>query len=116
MSAKPANRSPLYGRVAVITGASSGIGAAVASALVKQGCHVALGARRLEALEAVQRNFGVAEGKSIIRATDVTDRKQVEELVRAATSELGPVDILVSCAGVMYFTMMANVQTEEWER
>jgi NADP-dependent 3-hydroxy acid dehydrogenase YdfG len=116
MSAKPANRSPLYGRVAVITGASSGIGAAVASALVKQGCHVALGARRLEALEAVQRNFGAAEGKSIIRATDVTDKKQVEELVRAATEELGPVDILVSCAGVMYFTMMANVQTEEWER
>lgn len=116
MAAKPTNRSPLYGRVAVITGASSGIGAAVTTALVKQGCHVALGARRLEALEAVQRNFGTAEGKSIIRATDVTDKKQVEELVRAATEELGAVDILVSCAGVMYFTMMANVQTEEWER
>jgi NADP-dependent 3-hydroxy acid dehydrogenase YdfG len=46
----------------------------------------------------------------------VTDRKQVEALVQAANDELGPVDILVSCAGVMYYTMMANTQVEEWDR
>ncbi|KAJ9293451.1 hypothetical protein DTO271G3_7716 [Paecilomyces variotii] len=115
-SAKPITRGPLSGRVAVITGASSGIGEAVAVALAKEGCHIALAARRLDALEAVKRRLVVREGKVIIRKTDVTDKAQVDALFRAANDELGPVDILVSCAGVMYFTMMANTQTEEWER
>jgi amino acid adenylation domain-containing protein/thioester reductase-like protein len=113
---KPISRSPLSGRVAVITGASSGIGRAVAIALAKQGCHVALGARRLDALEAVKQKTANHDVRAIILQTDVTSKRQVEALVHAATEELGPVDILVSCAGVMYFTMMANVQTEEWER
>lgn len=115
-SAQPIRRGPLSGRVAVVMGASSGIGAAVATALAREGVHVALGARRTEALEAVKRRLAVREGKVIIRQTDVTDKTQVEALVRAADNELGPVDILVSCAGVMYFTMMANAQMEEWNR
>jgi NADP-dependent 3-hydroxy acid dehydrogenase YdfG len=48
--------------------------------------------------------------------TDVTNKQQVEDLVSKTAAELGPIDILVNCAGVMYFTMMANVQTEEWDR
>ena len=56
------------------------------------------------------------EGKVILQQTDVTDKNQVEALVHAANDELGPVDIVVSCAGVMYFTMMANAQTDEWDR
>ncbi|GAD98891.1 NRPS-like enzyme [Paecilomyces variotii No. 5] len=115
-TAKPITRGPLSGRVAVITGASSGIGEAVAVALAKEGCHIALAARRLDALEAVKRRLVVREGKVIIRKTDVTDKAQVDALIRDANDELGPVDILVSCAGVMYFTMMANTQTEEWDR
>lgn len=115
-TARPITRGPLSGKVAVVTGASSGIGAAVASALAKEGCHVALGARRLEALESVKQRLVMREGKAIIRRTDVTDKAQVEDLLRAASSELGPVDILVSCAGVMYTTLMANAQTDEWER
>lgn len=107
---------PLSGRVAVITGASSGIGAAVAAALAKAGVHLALAARRTDALEAIKRRLVIREGKVIIRKTDVTDRKQVEALMRDAEHELGPVDILVSCAGVMYFTMMANSHVEEWDR
>ncbi|KAF2258350.1 linear gramicidin synthetase subunit C [Lojkania enalia] len=109
-------RGPLFGRVAVVTGASSGIGAATAAALAKAGCHVAIAARRTDALEAVKRKMVVREGKVLIRQTDVTDKKQVEDLMAATEKELGPIDIVVSCAGVMYFTMMANVQTEEWER
>lgn len=109
-------RGPLSGKVAVVTGASSGIGAAVAAALAKEGCHIALGARRLDALEGVKRKLVIREGKVIIRSTDVTKKDQVEALFKAASKELGPIDILVSCAGVMYFTMMANVQTEDWER
>ncbi|KAK3622611.1 hypothetical protein LTR56_022076 [Elasticomyces elasticus] len=109
-------KSVLTGKVAVITGASSGIGAAVAAALAREGCHLALGARRTEVLEAVKRRLAIREGKVIIRQTDVTDRPQVQALMQAAETELGPVDILVSCAGVMYFTMMKNTHDEEWDR
>jgi len=56
----------------------------------------------------------VREGKVIIRKTDVTESEQVDALVKAAETELGPVDILVSVAGVMYFTMMHNNQAEQW--
>ncbi|KAF7718484.1 Short-chain dehydrogenases/reductases family protein [Penicillium ucsense] len=111
-----AKKGPLSGKVAVVTGASSGIGAAVAEALAKKGCSVALGARRLDALESVKRQVEAHGAKCIIRSTDITSKAQSEALIQAANDELGPVDILVACAGVMYFTMMANVQTEEWER
>lgn len=115
-SAHSTRKSVLTGKVAVVTGASSGIGAAVAVALAREGCHIALGARRQDALEAVKRRMVVREGKVIVRKTDVTDRQQVDELVKSAERELGPVDILVSCAGVMYFTMMTNNHTEDWDR
>lgn len=111
-----AHRGVLHGKVAVVTGASSGIGAATAAALAREGCHLVLAARRTDALERVKRRLTIREGKVIIQQTDVTDAKQVKALFQAAEDELGPVDILVSCAGVMYFTMMANVQTEEWDR
>lgn len=109
-------KGPLYGKVAVITGASSGIGAAVAAALSREGAHVALAARRTDALEGVKAKMTPRSGKVVIHQTDVTKKEQVESLMRTAQEELGPIDILVSCAGVMYFTMMANVQTDEWER
>ncbi|KAF2716559.1 linear gramicidin synthetase subunit C [Polychaeton citri CBS 116435] len=115
-SAHAVRKSVLSGRVAVVTGASSGIGAAVTVALAREGCHIALAARRTDALESVKRRLVIREGKVITRQTDVTDRSQVEALVRDAEAELGPVDILVSCAGVMYFTLMANAKTEEWDR
>lgn len=112
---------PLAGRIAVVTGASSGIGAAVATALAKEGAHVALAARRIDALENLKSKLLSSSNNSgnkvIVHKTDVTDRAQVEGLVRAATEQLGgPVDILVSCAGVMYYTLMKNAQTEEWDR
>jgi NADP-dependent 3-hydroxy acid dehydrogenase YdfG len=109
-------KGPLSGLVAVVTGASSGIGAAVAAALVKEGAHVALAARRTEALARIKRKITTPGSKVIIHQTDVANKAQVESLMRTTADELGPVDILVSCAGVMYFTMMANVQTEEWDR
>ena len=109
-------RGPLSGLVAVITGASSGIGAATATALAKEGAHVALAARRTDALESLKKKLATYSGKVLVHQTDVTKRDQVESLMRTAEATLGPVDILVSCAGVMYFTMMANVQTDEWDR
>jgi thioester reductase-like protein len=113
---KQLTKGPLSGLVAVITGASSGIGAATAAALAKEGAHVALAARRTEALETLKKKLAIYGGKVTVHQTDVTKKEQVESLIRTTEASLGPVDILVSCAGVMYFTMMANVQTEEWER
>ncbi len=115
---------PLRGKVAVITGASSGIGAAVAKALVREGAHVALAARRVEALEKLQKELaeisrahgGPVRSKVHVHKTDVVDRAQVESLMQTTTDALGAIDIIVSCAGVMYFTMMHNVQVGEWEQ
>jgi thioester reductase-like protein len=113
---KRRNKGRLAGRVAVVTGASSGIGAAVAAGLAREGAHVALAARRTEALEGVKRKCAGYGGKVLVHKTDVTNKAQVESLMHEASEKLGPIDILVSCAGVMYFTMMANNQTDEWER
>ena len=98
-----------------MTGASSGIGAAVALALAAEGAKVALAARREEVLEGVRA--GLPDGaESLVHPTDVTDRGQVGELVKRAEEELGPVDALVNCAGVMYYTLMKNGREDEWER
>ncbi|KAI0438951.1 enterobactin synthetase component F [Xylaria telfairii] len=109
-------KGPLAGRIAIVTGASSGIGAAVATALAQEGAHVAIAARRTDALDSLKKKLSVSGGKILVHKTDVTDKSQVESLMHETAEQLGPIDILVSCAGVMYFTMMANVQTDEWER
>ncbi len=106
---------PLKNKVAVVTGASSGIGAAVAQSLSQEGMHVALAARREEALLEVQETLG-EEAKSTVRATDVTDRDQVRKLFEFTENELGPVDVLINCAGVMYYTLMKNLHEDDWER
>ena len=107
----------LHNRVAVVTGASSGIGAAVARALNAVGARVALAARREEALLEIQAGLDSGGGQeSIVAPTDVTDRGQVRSLVARVEKDLGPVEILVNCAGVMYYTLMKNVREEEWER
>ncbi|PHH88843.1 hypothetical protein CDD83_6985 [Cordyceps sp. RAO-2017] len=120
-SAARAKQGRLAGKVAVVTGASSGMGAAVAAQLAAEGAHVVLAARRQDALEAVRaaivRSRGTGGGGKILtRPTDVTSREQVEALMRTTTETLGDIDILVVCAGVMYFTIMANAQADEWER
>lgn len=107
----------LLGEVAVVTGASSGIGAAVALALNAEGANVALAARREEALLEVRSGLDDRSGQgSIIVPTDVTDGEKVRSLVKRTENALGPVDILVNCAGVMYYTMMKNIHEDEWER
>jgi NADP-dependent 3-hydroxy acid dehydrogenase YdfG len=107
----------LRNRVAVVTGASSGIGAAVARALNAGEARVALAARREETLVEIQAGLDSGDGrKCMVCPTDVTDREQVRSLVARAEEELGPVEILVNCAGVMYYTLMKNRREEEWER
>ncbi|KAH6606911.1 linear gramicidin synthase subunit d [Trichoderma cornu-damae] len=116
-AAPGAKKGRLAGKVAIITGASSGIGAAVAAGLAREGASVALAARRADVLESVKARISRGSGsKVLVRQTDVASKDQVDSLVREATERLGPVDIIVCCAGVMYYTMMANVQMDQWER
>ena len=106
---------PLRDRVAVVTGATGGIGAAVARALNREGARVALAGRRKDALLDVESGLG-RKAESLASPTDVTDRAQVRALIERAEAELGPVEFLVNCAGVMYYTLMRNLREDEWER
>ncbi|CAC5423035.1 Uncharacterized oxidoreductase SA2266,Uncharacterized oxidoreductase MXAN_5909,Uncharacterized oxidoreductase SSP1627 [Staphylococcus saprophyticus subsp. saprophyticus ATCC 15305 _ NCTC 7292],Uncharacterized oxidoreductase Lmo0432,Uncharacterized oxidoreductase SAR2567,Uncharacterized oxidoreductase SACOL2488,Uncharacterized oxidoreductase Lin0452,Uncharacterized oxidoreductase SAS2370,Uncharacterized oxidoreductase SSP0419 [Staphylococcus saprophyticus subsp. saprophyticus ATCC 15305 _ NCTC 7292] [Mytilu len=106
----------LEGKIAIVTGASSGIGRAIAVALCQAGAKVALAARRMERLKEINREITDQEGICICVKTDVTKREDVKELVKHTESVFGPVDILVNNAGVMYYTMMKNLHEEEWER
>ncbi|GMI30380.1 hypothetical protein TrCOL_g10468 [Triparma columacea] len=107
------------GRIAIVTGSSSGIGQAIATTLALQGCSVALAARRIEVLEKLKSDLvakGVSSSKIICCKTDVAVRQSVLDLVSLTESSLGPIDILVNCAGVMYFTLMKNCNMDEWDR
>jgi NAD(P)-dependent dehydrogenase (short-subunit alcohol dehydrogenase family) len=90
----------LDGKVAVVTGASSGLGVAIAQALAEVGADVALGARRVDRLEETAQLVRDAGRKVVTVATDVADPEQCQALVDAAVAELGRVDILVNNAGV----------------
>ncbi|MBD8870039.1 SDR family NAD(P)-dependent oxidoreductase [Nocardioides donggukensis] len=90
----------LDGKVAIVTGASSGLGVAFAQALAQAGADVVLGARRVERL-AETADLVREEGRQVLTlATDVADPKQCQALVDAAMAEFGRVDILVNNAGV----------------
>jgi NAD(P)-dependent dehydrogenase (short-subunit alcohol dehydrogenase family) len=94
------NAFRLDGKVAVVTGASSGLGVAFAQALAEAGADVALGARRVERLEETKALVEAAGRRAIAVATDVTKPEDCTALVQAAVAELGRVDILVNNAGV----------------
>ncbi|KAL3666021.1 hypothetical protein V7S43_008814 [Phytophthora oleae] len=105
--------------VELVTGASGGIGAAIALELAKAGAKVVIGARRLEALEEVKANIeekSGAKGNVLVVSTDVTSREQMQNLVDTAEDAFGPVDILVNNAGVMHVQLMKNVDQDSWDR
>jgi NAD(P)-dependent dehydrogenase (short-subunit alcohol dehydrogenase family) len=90
----------LDGKVAVVTGASSGLGVAFAQALAEAGADVALGARRIERLQETKALVEAAGRRAITVATDVSKPEDCTALVEAAVAELGRVDVLVNNAGV----------------
>jgi clavulanate-9-aldehyde reducatase len=104
---------PLDGRVAVVTGASSGIGEATVRALSGAGAGVALGARRTDRLQEVADSL---DGPALVRAVDVSDEEQARAFVEAASQELGGLHILVNNAGVMLLGPVADADTDEWRR
>jgi NADP-dependent 3-hydroxy acid dehydrogenase YdfG len=106
----------LSGTVALVTGASSGIGEATAKRLAAEGAAVAVAARRLDRLETLVREIEEAGGKALAIESDVTDRAAAEALVERTVSELGRLDTVVNNAGVMLLGPALEAPIEEWER
>ena len=104
------------GLVAVITGASSGIGAATARVLAQNGAKGVLGARRTDRLRALVDEIREGGGTAEYKAVDVTDRESVLELVAFARDTYGRVDVLFNNAGVMPVSPMNALKTEEWDK
>jgi NADP-dependent 3-hydroxy acid dehydrogenase YdfG len=103
-------------KIVLITGASSGIGAATARELAAAGAKVVIGARRTDRLDALSEDIRAAGGTVLARALDVTDRAHMQAFVDAAVAEFGRVDVLVNNAGVMPLSLMSSLKVEEWDR
>ena len=105
-----------HGKVAVVTGASSGIGEATAEALAAEGATVVVAARREERLVDLTKRIEESGGKVLAATCDVTDEAQAHGLIRRAEDEFGRVDILVNNAGVMLLSTVGKGLSEEWRR
>ena len=105
----------LDGKVAVITGASSGIGEATAEALAAEGASVVVAARREDRLsDLVERINGKDGEKALSVECDITDEEQAHSLLQKAKGELGRVDILINNAGVMQLSKIEKGLSDEW--
>ena len=104
----------LEGTVALVTGASSGIGEATAVALAEEGAAISLVARRLDRLEALASQL--AGVKTVVVRADITDPDQAAGAVATTVGELGRLDTLVNNAGVMLLGPIVGAPLEEWER
>ncbi len=107
---------PLEGKVAAITGASSGIGEATALALADAGASVALGARRIDRVEALAERIGAAGGRAIAFEVDVADEQAANAFVAGANERLGGLDVLVNNAGVMLLGPVDGADTGQWRQ
>ena len=106
----------LKGKAALITGASSGIGAATARALASAGVRVALLARRSDQLETLKTEIQKGGGEALVTCADVTKKAEVKKAVDVCLKAFGNIDILINNAGIMPLSMMKNLHEEEWER
>src|SRR5215217_8838618 len=106
----------LDGTVALVTGASSGIGDATARSLAAHGAAVAVVARRRERLDALATAIESGGGRALAIEADVTDQAQAIDAVERTVAELGRLDIVVNNAGVMLLGPIEGAPTEEWER
>lgn len=103
-------------KVVVITGASSGMGAAAARHLANEGAAVVLGARRAGRIEALAAEITQAGGRAIAVTTDVTRREDLKALVAAAVETFGRIDVLINNAGVMPLSPLDRLKVDEWDR
>jgi NADP-dependent 3-hydroxy acid dehydrogenase YdfG len=108
--------SKLTGTVALVTGASSGIGEATARELAGRGAAVAVVARRQDRLEALVAEIELAGGTALAVEADITHRTQAEAAVQRAVDRFGRLDILVNNAGLMILGPVVGAEVEQWDR
>jgi NADP-dependent 3-hydroxy acid dehydrogenase YdfG len=108
--------SKLDGTVALVTGASSGIGEATARALAAEGAAVAIAARRKDRLDALAADIERDGGRALVIEADITDQAQAVGTVQRTVDELGRLDITINNAGVMLLGPIVDAPTEEWDR
>ncbi|MDY0975203.1 SDR family oxidoreductase [Massilia sp. CFBP9012] len=105
----------IEGKVVLITGGGTGIGAEAARLLAERGARVAVAARRKDKLDGVVARIVAAGGEARGYVLDVTDKKQVEAVVAAVVADFGRLDVLINNAGLMPIRPMAEVNTDEWD-
>ena len=103
-------------KVAIVTGASSGIGYATALALSKAGAKVAAGARRMDRLESLQREIIKNGGEVFIQKLDVTIKSECDAFADAVLKKWGTIDILINNAGLQPLSFFKNLKVEEWDK
>ena len=108
--------SKLEGKVAVITGASSGIGEATVRALAAEGAAVVAGARRKERLDELVEEVTRNGGKAIAVECDVTDEEQAHALIQRSVEEFGRINVLVNNAGVMLLSTVGKGLSDQWRQ
>src|SRR5215813_7169275 len=104
----------LSGKTAVVTGASSGIGRAIAEKLGAAGAHVFVGGRTRSAMEESKQRIAAGGGRATVVALDVRNVQQVSDLINGAVRDTGRLDIMVNNAGVSYPTPIIDGDPEEW--
>src|ERR1700682_440049 len=112
----PTSEKDLAGTVALVTGASSGIGAATAALLAHRGAAVALAARRKDRLESLATQIRDQDGTAIALELDITDEAQATEAVERTVADLDRLDILINNAGVMLLGPATEAPLSEWKR
>jgi NADP-dependent 3-hydroxy acid dehydrogenase YdfG len=103
-------------KVVLVTGASSGIGEAIARTLAAAGATLVLGARRIERINALAAEIAGAGGTALAVPVDVTDREDVQSFAAAALDAYGRIDVMINNAGVMPLSPMASLKVDEWDR